>query len=157
LYVGFTEEPFTAAKYTTIIGVLLAFADVSAASVPIFLYWAQGIFKPLERMNDTIAAVEGGDHGARTGLSRSDDEIGRVAVHLDHLLDQLAARERELVQWNDDLNLKVEERTRELQLANREIEATTKQLIMSEKLAAIGEITAGVAHEINNPIAVIQG
>jgi two-component system, NtrC family, sensor kinase len=37
------------------------------------------------------------------------------------------------------------------------LEATTKQLIMSEKLAAIGEITAGVAHEINNPIAVMQG
>ena len=38
-----------------------------------------------------------------------------------------------------------------------QLEATTKQLIMSEKLAAIGEITAGVAHEINNPIAVMQG
>ena len=49
------------------------------------------------------------------------------------------------------------ERTRELEHANRQLEATTKQLIMSEKLAAIGEITAGVAHEINNPIAVMQG
>src|SRR5690606_36292420 len=38
-----------------------------------------------------------------------------------------------------------------------QLEATTKQLIMSEKLAAIGEITAGVAHEINNPIDVMQG
>jgi signal transduction histidine kinase len=55
------------------------------------------------------------------------------------------------------LNARVEERTHELQLANRKLEATTKQLIMSEKLAAIGEITAGVAHEINNPIAVLQG
>ena len=60
-------------------------------------------------------------------------------------------------EWNDELNTRVNERTHELQLANRQLEATTKQLIMSEKLAAIGEITAGVAHEINNPIAVMQG
>ena len=55
------------------------------------------------------------------------------------------------------LNEGVAERTKELRLANRQLEATTKQLIMSEKLAAIGEITAGVAHEINNPVAVMQG
>ncbi|MFH1556444.1 MAG: cache domain-containing protein [Pseudomonadota bacterium] len=157
LYVGFLERPFTDAKYTTLLAVILAFVTVSAASVPIFLRWARGIFKPLEQVNDTIVSVEGGNRDARTGLLRADDEIGRVAMHLDHLLDQLAARERELVQWNEDLNRRVDERTRELQLANRQIEATTKQLIMSEKLAAIGEITAGVAHEINNPIAVIQG
>ncbi|MFG1424886.1 sensor histidine kinase [Roseixanthobacter glucoisosaccharinicivorans] len=157
LYVGFLEQPFSDAKYTTLLAVILAFVTVSAASVPIFLRWARGIFKPLEKVNDTIVSVEAGDRDARTGLVRADDEIGRVAMHLDHLLDQLAARERELVQWNDDLNRRVDERTRELQLANRQIEATTKQLIMSEKLAAIGEITAGVAHEINNPIAVIQG
>jgi signal transduction histidine kinase len=55
------------------------------------------------------------------------------------------------------LNTRVRERTRDLEHANLKLEATTKQLIMSEKLAAIGEITAGVAHEINNPIAVMQG
>ena len=53
--------------------------------------------------------------------------------------------------------MRVRERTRDLEHANLKLEATTKQLIMSEKLAAIGEITAGVAHEINNPIAVMQG
>ena len=78
-------------------------------------------------------------------------------MHLDHLLDQLQERDGQLRAWNEELNARVEERTRELQLANNRLEATTKQLIMSEKLAAIGEITAGVAHEINNPIAVMQG
>jgi two-component system, NtrC family, sensor kinase len=101
--------------------------------------------------------VESGDLGARTRHGDGKDEIGRVALHLDHLLDQLQERDRELRDWNEELNARVEERTRELQLANRQLEATTKQLIMSEKLAAIGEITAGVAHEINNPIAVMQG
>jgi two-component system, NtrC family, sensor kinase len=62
-----------------------------------------------------------------------------------------------LHQWNEELNQFVEERTTKLQLANQQLEATTKQLIMREKLAAIGEITAAVAHEINNPITAKQG
>lgn len=157
LYVGFLETPFTQAKYQTLITIALAFLAIAAASVPIFLRWARGIFKPLERMTDTITKVEGGDLGARTGHGESGDEIGRVATHLDHLLDQLQERERQLRAWNEELNARVDERTRELRLANRQLEATTKQLIMSEKLAAIGEITAGVAHEINNPVAVMQG
>jgi two-component system NtrC family sensor kinase len=157
LYVGFLETPFRQAKYSTLLTIVLAFLVVTAVSVPIFLRWARAIFKPLERMNGTIADVEAGDMGARTGLRDVSDEIGRVALHLDGLLDQLQQRDRELRQWNDELNDRVAERTRELERANRQIEATTKQLIMSEKLAAIGEITAGVAHEINNPIAVMQG
>jgi two-component system NtrC family sensor kinase len=157
LYVGFLEAPFRDAKYTTLITIALAFLAVAAASVPLFLRWARGIFKPLERMTATIGEVESGDLGARTGLMGSADEIGRVALHLDHLLDQIQERDRALRAWNDELNQRVEERTRDLRLANQQLEAATKQLIMSEKLAAIGEITAGVAHEINNPIAVMQG
>lgn len=157
LYVGFLEAPFTAAKYQTLLLIALAFLAITAASIPIFLRWARAIFQPLERMTGTIAKVESGDLGARTRHGDGKDEIGRVALHLDHLLDQLQERDRELRDWNEELNARVEERTRELQLANRQLEATTKQLIMSEKLAAIGEITAGVAHEINNPIAVMQG
>jgi signal transduction histidine kinase len=157
LYVGFLEAPFTAAKYQTIFSIIAAFMVIAVASIPIFLRWARGIFEPLERVDATIARVESGDLGARTGAVESRDEIGRVAVHLDDLLDQLQQRDQELRRWNDELNLRVDERTRELQLANRQLEATTKQLVMSEKLAAIGEITAGVAHEINNPIAVMQG
>lgn len=157
LYVGFLQTPFTRAKYETLGMIGLAFLAITGASIPIFLSWARGIFMPLERMTGTIANVESGDLSARTGLADARDEIGRVALHLDSLLDQLQERDRDLREWNEELNARVEERTRELQLANRQLEATTKQLIMSEKLAAIGEITASVAHEINNPIAVMQG
>jgi len=157
LYVGFLETPFRMAKLTTYAGIAVAFLLVAAISVPIFLRWARRIFKPLERMTATIGQVEAGNLGARIGTVQSSDEIARVARHLDSLLDQVQERDRELRAWAEELNRRVDQRTKELRDANRQLEATTQQLVMSEKLAAIGEITAGVAHEINNPIAVIQG
>jgi signal transduction histidine kinase len=157
LYVGFLQKPFNDAKLETLLIIALAFIVITAATVPIFLRWAQSIFMPLERVTATIGEVESGNLSARTKLPVSGDEIGRVAIHLDTLLDQIQERDRRLREWNEELNTRVRERTRDLELANLKLEATTKQLIMSEKLAAIGEITAGVAHEINNPIAVMQG
>lgn len=157
LYAGFLQKPFTEAKRRTLLEIGLAFLLAVAATVPLFLRWAAEIFRPLERMIGTIARVERGDLDARTGPVKNRDEIGRVAHHLDHLLDQLQERDTQLRLWNEELNQRVDERTNKLQLANQQLESTTKQLIMSEKLAAIGQITAGVAHEINNPIAVMQG
>lgn len=157
LYVGFLEKPFSEAKYQTLVIIIAAFIAITAATVPFFLRWATSIFMPLERVTATITEVERGNLSARTKMPVLGDEIGRVAVHLDSLLDQIQERDRQLREWNEELNARVLERTRDLEHANLKLEATTKQLIMSEKLAAIGEITAGVAHEINNPIAVMQG
>ena len=157
LYVGFLEAPFAQAKRLTVVMICVAFLAITLISVPVFLRWAQAIFRPLERVTGTIARVEAGDLGARTGVSEARDEISRVAGHLDGLLDQIQQRDRDLRAMNDELNLRVEARTQDLQRANLALEAATRQLVLSEKLAAIGEITAGVAHEINNPVAVIQG
>jgi signal transduction histidine kinase len=157
LYVGFLDTPFQSAKTRSFLTILAGFVFIALLSVPVFLRWAGGIIMPLERMVATIADVEQGNLGARSDVTGGQEEISRVAGHLDDLLDQLQERDRKLRDWADELNRRVTDRTRELSEANKRLEATTKQLIVSEKLAAIGEITAGVAHEINNPIAVIQG
>jgi signal transduction histidine kinase/CheY-like chemotaxis protein len=56
----------------------------------------------------------------------------------------------EIKRWSEELEHKVEERTQELRAAQ-------EQLLQSEKLASIGQLAAGVAHEINNPMGVILG
>jgi len=150
LYVGFLETPFRTAKFKTLLTFAAAFVVIVFLSVPLFLRWARQIFRPIERMQGTINRVEEGDLGARTGVENRGDELGRVAEQMDSLLDQIQDRDREL-------NNRVAERTRELREANNRLEATTKQLLVSEKLAAVGEIAAGIAHEINNPMTVIQG
>ncbi|MCV6585342.1 MAG: cache domain-containing protein [Marinibacterium sp.] len=157
LYVGYLEAPFSAAKRAAFWWMFAAFMALLMLSAPLFLWLAKGIFAPLERMTQTMTRVESGDLSARHGDVGTRDEIGEVARHLDSLLNQVQDRDRALRAWADELNTRVEDRTAELRDANRKLEDTYKQLVMSEKLASIGEITAGVAHEINNPVAVIQG
>ena len=157
LYVGFLESPFSAAKQRAYLWMFGAFAAVVLLSSPVFLWLAKGIFAPLERMTQTMQRVGRGDLSARNRQSGVKGEIGQVADHLDGLLDQVQDRDQKLRAWADELNERVDDRTSELRDANEKLEETYRQLIMSEKLASIGEITAGVAHEINNPVAVIQG
>lgn len=157
LYVGFLEAPFDTAKTVALAGIILVIVLVSAVGGFISLKWARAIFLPLEKMNQTMSTVEAGDLSARTGALASQDEIGQLARHFDRLLEKLQTQNREIKTWADELDRKVVERTIELESANQQLIDTQKQLVMSEKLAAIGELTAGVAHEINNPAAVIQG
>ena len=157
LYVGFLEAPFAVAKRQAFLWMFGAFAAVLLLSSPVFLRMAKGIFAPLEHMTQTMQRVGDGDLSARNDQGDKRDEIGQVATHMDSLLDQVQERDQRLRAWADELNDRVDQRTAELRDANAKLEETFQQLVMSEKLASIGEITAGVAHEINNPVAVIQG
>ena len=157
LYVGFLETPFREAKYFGLAAIVLLFVVISIGGALWSLRWARDIFKPLERMNQTMSAIEAGEADARVGKVASLDEIGELARHLDQLLETLQARNRELKNYADELDRKVAERTVELKTAYDSLRGAQEQLVMSEKLAALGQLTAGVAHEINNPIAVIQG
>lgn len=150
LYVGYLEAPFTLLKYAALAAIGVVFFAVMIVAAVVSLRWARTIFRPVERMEATMQCVEGGELDARVGPVDSEDEIGRLAQHLDRLLDVIDEKTRALQSWNAELDAKVVERTRELETAQG-------QLLRSEKLAAVGQLTASIAHEINNPIAVIQG
>ncbi|WP_299970397.1 cache domain-containing protein [uncultured Roseobacter sp.] len=157
LYTGYLEAPFINQRNTTIFSLILAFVAVVGLSVPLFLRLARGVFAPLEQMTKTMAQVEAGTLDARIGPVSANDEIGTVARHLDRLLDQVQDRDEALRGYATNLNELVDKRTQELSEANKKLEATFAQLVLAEKLASLGEVTAGVAYEINNPVAVIQG
>ena len=150
LYVGYLERPFTLLKYGVLASIGVIFFAVMIVAATVSLRWARTIFRPIEQMEATMQCVEGGDLDARVGAVGSHDEIGRLAMHLDRLLDVIDEKTRALQNANADLDAKVAERTRELATAQ-------SQLLRSEKLAAVGQLTASIAHEVNNPIAVIQG
>ena len=150
LYVGFLEQPFTWLKIGVLVAIGAIFFAVMIGAAAVSLRLARSIFAPLERMAQTMQRVEGGELVARVGAVDSTDEIGHLAGHLDRLLDGIAEQTRALQQWNAELDAKVSQRTHELETAQQ-------QLVRSEKLAAVGQLTASIAHEVNNPIAVIQG
>ena len=158
LYVGYLETPFREAKYKAITLIVLLFAVICGGGVLFSLRLGRSIYKPIQTMSDTMHAVERGDLSARTGARQAGgNELSRLAGHLDELLDTVQQQNAELKAWGESLDLKVSERTAELEESNRQLRETQRQLAMAEKLAAIGEITAGVAHEINNPVAILQG
>ena len=157
LYVGFLEGPFEAAKRSALGVVVGLFALVMLLAGAFAVFWARRVFKPIEHMHATMHAIENGDIGARVGPVGSHDELGIVAAHFDRLLDRLQAQTASLKLWGESLDAEVAARTADLEQAVADLKAAQSQLVMNEKLAAIGQLTAGVAHEINNPIAVMQG
>jgi two-component system, NtrC family, sensor kinase len=157
LYVGFTEAPFRLVRYAMLAVMGLIFLGVMALSAWFSLRWARSIFQPVQRMNRTMQLVEEGQASARVGELTARDELGALAGHLDELLDVIDDKTAALQRWGEELDHKVAERTQELEASNASLQLAQQQLVKSEKLAAIGQLTASIAHEINNPIAVMQG
>ena len=133
---------------------ILAFS----VALALFLGWNLSMYVsvPVEALRNSVLKVAEGDYGRRTTIRRT-DEIGELGSAFNLMSAKLQVNRREIeeqhqqiVAFNTQLQERVERRTAEL----RDAQA---QLVRSGQLAAVAEVGAGLAHELNNPLAGILG
>ncbi|MCH8875638.1 MAG: HAMP domain-containing protein [Chloroflexi bacterium] len=130
----------------------LIFSAGTLATIVVGYLLAQSIAKPILRLRSVSQAVAAGDLNQNTGL-RGTDEIGELAGAFDIMTLRLRDRTAEAARLYDETLL----RNKELAEINARLQTAQAQLVQSEKLASVGQLTAGIVHDVKNPLAVIKG
>ncbi|MCX7991080.1 MAG: HAMP domain-containing histidine kinase [Proteobacteria bacterium] len=107
-------------------------------------FYVRKIIVPLKILTSKASLIKEGDLNQR--LPEFEDEIGELSSALTTMIEELKKNQQELVLKNERLNKAVEEAL-----------YLQKQIINYEKFAALGKISAGMSHEIDNPLGIIIG
>jgi signal transduction histidine kinase len=107
------------------------------------------VLKPLSSLTGSMQKVSSGDISQKVNI-QSNDEIGRLASTFNTMTDELTIARQRMEEWTKTLEDEVFKQT-------RVIKKTQDKLIQAEKMAALGRITADIAHEIRNPLTALGG
>jgi signal transduction histidine kinase len=121
---------------------------------------SRSIYVPLLELKDAADEIGKGNLNTRIEV-KSNDEVGQLAASFKKMLDDLQKTTTSI----DNLNREITERKKaeesvrfackDLEKANQELKEMQSQLVQSEKLASIGQLAAGVAHEMNTPVGFV--
>ncbi|HWD93920.1 MAG TPA: ATP-binding protein [Verrucomicrobiae bacterium] len=128
-----------AAAQHVVVGVGLLAILVGGLAVYFFIYKAT---VPLRELRQGAQAVEHGEFSRRVPV-RSRDECGQLALVFNQMMESI-----------EESRSRLEKNVEQLKSTQEQLQ---EQLVFSERLSAIGEFVAGVAHELNNPLAAVVG
>ena len=137
---GFEKEKAQIYNRMMISGIV----SVIVLSLLLSLLLTRFVNRPIDRL---LAATKNAAHGNldQNVAIRSHDELGELSDSFNNMISELKRSRNAIEEWTQTLEHRVQERTKELQQVQ-------DQLVRAGKMAAIGELAAGVAHEINNPL-----
>jgi len=147
LYVGLLERAYLAIRNRVIL-TFISIASLGFLFIILISYLiTRSITRPLGELVQITKLITAGDLNHEMKVTTS-DEIGQLGLSFNTMVKSLKRMKVELEEWGKTLEQKVIERTEELK-------AMQARVIQTERLASLGQMAAGIAHEINNPLGGI--
>jgi two-component system NtrC family sensor kinase len=135
---------------------LLMLASLAALILIVNGFFLRSVRGPVKEMIRVMEAAEGGQLDVRA-RAQSQDEMGQLADHLNHMLNRIENFSRDLGRKVQEATAELARRNADLKRINEELFETQKSLARSERLAVAGQLAASLAHEIGTPLNSISG
>ena len=121
----------------------------------LFIILRSSILIRLSHLINLTNQIAAGNYNIRVNDDRQ-DEIGKLGRAFDQMSIDLRRSKEEIDNYNKHLEERVNDATARLQKAYEDLKNTQSQLVLNEKMASLGLLIAGIAHEINTPVGAIR-